>query len=304
MSLSSRRLPSLNALATFEAAARLRSFSSAARELNVSQPAVSRQVKVLERDLGFRLFKRGYRAVELTTEGRVLGEVLSGSLETIARTVEDLRGPEHSQTLRIGSTVAFAHFWLLPRLQDFRHHHPSLKVRVVALDDEFDLRNREVDVVMRFGTPPFEDGQVIATRQDEVFPVCSPALRERVGGLTDLRALLDLPLISTETRRPSWMDWPSWLQAAGLGELDPPMALHFNYYTDAISAAVAGQGVALGWNFIIGDLVASGQLVRLCEQAVPSQATFNMVVPRSPRNRKLVDQASLWFRNAFGATRE
>src|SRR5262249_38643406 len=140
-----RALPSVNALVTFEAAARLKSFTAAARELGVTQAAVSRQIRLLEDDIGVALFQRGHRRVEPTPAAGVLGTTLSNCFQTIYDTMAVIRQPREAEALTVGATVAFSHFWLLPRLSAFRERHPDLPIRIISQDAAIDLASGEMD---------------------------------------------------------------------------------------------------------------------------------------------------------------
>lgn len=296
-----RRLPSLNALVTFEAAARLKSFTAAARELNVSQAAVSRQIRLLEDDFGEALFKRGHRRVESTDVGEALSSTLNRSLEMISETVDSIRRQHSIETLTVGTTLAFSYFWLLPRLSSFYEARPGIKLRVVSQDEPFDLRKDDVDVVMRFGVPPFADGKVVAAANDTFFPVCSPDFARRLKSPPRPEDLLSLPLIGSDAPDPSWMSWTDWFERVGLGRRTPRIASQFNHYTDGIAAAIAGQGVALGWNLVIGDLLAGGRLAPLAEPIV-SEGSYNVLVP----HRRRAGDASIafitWIKSMFVET--
>ena len=286
------RLPSLSALVTFEAAARLSGFTAAARELAISQAAVSRQVRVLEEALGTPLFRRG-RHVELTPAGAALAAALSEGLARIADTVDQVRLADRPQDLTVAATLAFSHFFLLPRLSAFRAAQPDLRIRVISQDAAVDLRHGGIDVLIRFGRPPFADGRCVARRADRCFPVASPTFRERLAGPLRPQDLPRLPLIGSDVPDPSWLTWPSWLRLAGI---DAPRggagALQFNHYTDAISAALNGEGVALGWEALLAPLLREGRLVRLTDAVAVPADTYCVVVPgdrRSPAADAFVD---------------
>lgn len=297
-----KSLPSVNALVTFEAAVRLKSFTAAARELNVSQAAVSRQIRLLEDDFGQPLFRRGHRRVEPTSAGAVLGATLNRALETIGETVEALRQPREAETLTVGATLAFSYFWLLPRLSSFRELRPDLKLRVVSQDEPFDLGTGELDVLMRFGVPPFPDGRAVVASGDTFFPVCSPDFAAHLASKPGPEGLMSLPLIGSDAPDPCWMSWPDWFERAGLGRRAPRVALHFNHYTDAVAAAVAGQGVALGWNVVLHDLLERRQLVPLTD-GIGVEATYNVLVPTRRRTSEAAAAFVAWIASELGGTR-
>ena len=291
-----RSVPSVNALVVLEAAVRHRSFTAAARELNVSQAAVSRQIKLLEHELGSPLFHRAHQRVDPTPSGAALAATLNQAFEMIGEAVDMVRRPREAEVLTIGSTLAFSHFWLMPRLSSFRDWRPSLKLRVVSKDEPFDLRTGDLDVIVRFGVPPFRDGDVAAQSRDTVVPVCSPDFAARLQHPIGPDALLALPLVGSDVPDPDWMVWPDWFERAGLGRRAPRLALQFNHYTDAIAAAMAGHGVALGWSLILRDLIAAGRLTVLGEQIVAVDATYNAVLPKNRRANPAADAFVAWLR--------
>jgi LysR family glycine cleavage system transcriptional activator len=279
-----RNLPSIKALVTLEAAMRLRSFTAAARELNVTQAAVSRQVRVLENEFGLPLFMRGHRKVEPTSAGAMLGLALSQALDSVMDSVTSLRQSRGGQTLTVGATLAISYFWLLPRLSRFREHRPELKIRVLSQDEPFNVRSSGLDLVIRYGIPPFSDGHTRISRNDYFFPVCSPAFAEKLKPDLSPTDLLSLPLIDHDAPDPTWMRWPDWFERVGAGRRSPAAAqFQFNHHTDGIAAAVEGQGIALGWEMILHDLLAKRQLVRIGDK-VKADGTYNVVVPLKQPN--------------------
>jgi DNA-binding transcriptional LysR family regulator len=289
-----RSTPSMSALATFEAAARLSSFTQAAAELGVTQAAVSRQIKLLEDDLNVRLFVRANRKVVLTTQGAALASTVSPAFASMAEMIETIRQPFLADTVTVGATLAFSHFWILPRLADFRAAHPDVKLKLIADDSVTDLRRDRLDVAIRFCKPPFADAHSIAARPDEVFPVCSPKLLERHGVAADMVNLLGLPLIAADLVNPAWLTWRSWGQGTAQGpdltKASDRSRLRFNHYTDTIQAALNGEGVALGWAALLAGHLDEGRLVRLGQHSVVMDEKYHVLVPtgREPsRSTKL-----------------
>lgn len=288
-----REVSSLGALATFEAAARLMGFTRAAEELGVTQAAVSRQIKLLEAELNMPLFLRGHRKVELTPAGAVLSRALTGAFDQVAEALESIRRPVAGKTVTVAATLAFTHFWLLPRLPAFRAAHPEVQLRLVSQDSGFDLRRDAVDVLIHYGKPPVEGAQCLAALPERVFPVCAPALAGR--------PLDSLPLIACEWVEPSWLGWRRWAQMAGLAPITRPSALRFTQYSDAIYSAIAGEGVALGWQALVGGHLAEGRLVRLgAAEVVPEEANM-LLVPVARRASKQAKLFTDWLVSAFEA---
>jgi DNA-binding transcriptional LysR family regulator len=274
-----RRIPSLTSLVVLEAAARHLNFSKAARELGVTQAAVSRQIHGLEQELGLALFHRLHRGVELTERGQVLSGVLAHSFDLIARTTANLRTQSEADELVIGATLAFTQLWLLPRISEFRWSRPDTNIRLVSQDTPIDLEYDLVDVVIRYGDGIWADGRSVFLCEDDIFPVCSPIyaaarpLPKTVDELVD-HALLD----RAESANPGWIGWKEWLAAFSTAR-PSRVAMCLSYYTDVIHAALAGHGIALGWNCLVEDLLQQGRLVRVTDAQLHTHSAYFVVVP-------------------------
>lgn len=278
-----RTVPSMSALATFEAAARLTSFTAAAAELGVTQAAVSRQIKLLEDDLNTRLFVRANRRVTLTTAGLALASTVGTAFKSMAEMIETIRQPATENTVNVGASIAFCHLWVLPRLSDFRSRHPEVRLKLVADDNPPDLRRDKLDVAFRFGKPPFVDSHSLASASDEVFPVCSPALLHRFSMTPQDATLAKLPLIASDTVNPSWLTWRTWAQGVGrgpeIGIASDRSGLRFNHYTDTIQAAVNGEGVALGWRMLLKGHLDEGRLLRVGADCLTLEEGYHLLLP-------------------------
>ena len=274
-----RNLPSLSGLVAFEAAARRLSFTRAGEELNVTQAAISRHVCALEADLGVSLFHRAHRRVRLTPDGERLAQAVTLGLQHIARTVGDLRRVRHAGQLTIAASVAFSSLWLMPRLARFHAAHPDVRLRLVAVDRFDDPAAVGVDLTVRYG-----DGRwpgMVATRlfADEIFPVCSPDYVARHGPFETIEDLLGESILRMDDLDPTWIDWPAWLDAMGVSTPSGQPGLRFNNYTLEVQAAVNGQGIALGWQRLVADLLESGALVRPVEALLPSSDAHYVILP-------------------------
>lgn len=300
-----RSIPSMSALATFEAAARLCSFTLAAAELGVTQAAVSRQIKGLEDDLNTPLFVRANRKVVLTTAGAALSANVSAAFGSMAEMIDTIRQPREADSVTLGASLAFSHFWILPRLHAFRGHFPDIRLKLVADDSVTDLRRDRLDVVIRFGRPPFADGRSVASLPDHVFPVCSPLLLQRHHMNAEAADLLRLPLIASDIVNPTWLTWRSWAQGTGIeaaiGKASDLSKLRFNHYTDTIQAAVNGEGVALGWSELIRGHLDEGRLVRLGARVVTLDERYHVLVPNSRGHTKASDTFINWIIEEFAA---
>lgn len=267
-------LPPLQTLRAFEAAARLASFTRAAAELNVTQGAISRQVRNLEERLGVELFRRADRRIALTPAGSQFRSAVRGALERIAEaTAElDVRGADGPVT--IGASSALASLWLMPRLAAFRRSEPDLEIRVLASDHDFEPDAGHVDLLITYaGAPP--SGDDVRHLFDEViYPVCGP---DYLGGGRGPRTAVDLlaeTLLVLDDDHPDWIGWPTWFARADVAHQAPRRSIRVNSYPMLLQAAVAGQGIALGWGHLVDDLVGAGNLVPLSLDRLRTTGAF------------------------------
>ena len=242
------RLPSLDFLRGFEAAARRLSFTLAADELFLTQSALSRQIKALEDALGVALFERRHRALALTPSGIAFHREVTGLLESLAAATERTSGAVRAPGLTLSTTVSFASLWVIPRLASFRERHPDVEVYVSADDRVVDLARGDVDIAVRYLPDASAPESAVRLFGERMTPVASPKI---VHGGRALRTPADLAhhvllhLDDPEGRTP-WLDWRSWLTSNGQPGLKPAGALRFRLYDQVVQAAVGGQGVALG----------------------------------------------------------
>jgi LysR family transcriptional regulator, glycine cleavage system transcriptional activator len=262
--MPTRRLPSLLALRAFEAAARRLSFTEAAHELHVSQAAVSRHVRGLEKDVGRELFRRLHRAVELTAAGKHLAVELTAGFVRIQRAVEAVRGIQ-ARRLRVSSEPAFAARWLVPRLQRFSATHPDIELE---LETSLELRilGRETDIAIRYvdagSRPPRLRHHRLFSMQG--VPVIA-GKRRRTAQWRHDNAVLGHRLLHDDKGKA----WRSWFTAAGLDGFEQAKHLYFTDYSLALAAAMRGQGIALGTAAFIESELETGRLVQLGHTRVP-----------------------------------
>jgi len=300
------RLPSLDLLRGFEAAARLLSFTRAGQELHLSQSAVSRQIQELEQQLGLTLFKRRHRALELTEAGREFYAAASKALAIMRDVVDGLRAQRGKRRLSVTTTHSFAALWLIPRLAGFTHDHPDVDVRISADTRIQDLERDGLDVGIRHWAASRAGADAVRLFGERVFPVCSPKLLKKtpLRQPADLRRHVLLQYDDPDGRHP-WLHWKPWLEVEGLADLRPAGRLLFSGYEQIIPAAIAGHGVALGRTPLVRDLLAEGTLVapfgHSGDSARASSATarayFAIVAPRAA-GRSEVEAFVTWLRNA------
>src|SRR5258705_4466431 len=242
-------LPPLSALRAFETAARLKSFSKAAEELNVTPAAISHQIHALEQDLGVQLFHRLNRAVELTVSAKVLLPGLSDAFAGIQASVRRLRAHNDTGTLTVTASPSFAAKWLVVRLHRFQERWPEIDVRISATDNVIDLTEGDFDIAIRYGGGRYPGLHVEPLMKNEVFPACSPRLLEAGPPLRTPDDLRHHALIHDQAvdRDPLAPTWAMWLKAAGVSGGPPASGLTFRFGYMALEAAIGGHGVGLSY---------------------------------------------------------
>jgi LysR family transcriptional regulator, glycine cleavage system transcriptional activator len=254
------KLPPLNFIEGFEAAARHLSFTKAAAELFITQSAVSRQIKALEDQIGVQLFERRTRALSLTPAGEALYQTAADVLRRIEETTQRIQGRAQARTFTVTTTPAFASLWLIPRLAGYTRENPQVDVRISASTDLIDLERSGIELAIRYGGPEISGSKLFG---EEVFPVCAPALlrdaKHPLATPADLAHHVLLHFADPNRGRPV-LDWSMWLQSVGLANLVPAGALHFSHYDQIVLAAVNGQGVALGRSPLIKRFIREGKL--------------------------------------------
>jgi LysR family transcriptional regulator, glycine cleavage system transcriptional activator len=275
-----RRLPPLNALRSFEAAARLGSFVAAAAELRVTPAAVSQQVRALERYLAARLFKRLPHGLLLTESGRAYLPELTSGFDRLAEATRQLRAGETGGLLTLATLPAFATGWLVPRLPRFRDRFPRIDLQLKTSRQLADFRREDVDLAIRFGPGTQRDLRAVRLLAEEVFPVASPALLSAACVPFSIASLARYPLLhDVDAPDQRWMSWRAWFDRA---ELDPEPASRGLQFTDSIvliAAATAGLGIALGRSPQVADLLARGQLLRLTRESWMAEWAYHLVAP-------------------------
>jgi DNA-binding transcriptional LysR family regulator len=257
--MARRRLPPLKALPAFEEAARQLSFSAAARELNLTHGAISRQMKSLETHLGVRLFRRLNRRLELTQAGETFLPAARTALDVVEASAAQLSAATTRQgPLVVSCLPTLMMRWLIPRLYDFNARHPSIDVRLAASSAAVDFARQGVDVAIRIGSGPWPDGvEAHAFMNEEIGPVCSPALLQR-RKLRRPADLADHALLHTETRADAWADW---LVRSGTKAVDAAKGQRFEHFYFLLEAAVAGLGVAVAPKPLVMQDLKLGRLV-------------------------------------------
>jgi LysR family glycine cleavage system transcriptional activator len=270
-----KKLPPLNWLRTFEAAAATMSFTAAARELGITQSAVSQQVRLLESHLGRPLFHRMPRGLRLTEAGDALLPLLGDAFSRIAEGTAEIFGDLARVRLMVRATTSFAALWLVPRLMHFRARHPDIEFRLTSSIWAADYPDPAVDLEIRYGTGRWSGLKADRITWDELFPVCSPGLTQGAQRLQKPEDLARCTLLHVFGFRDGW---PEWLAKAGLGDkIDAASGLEFDLGLAALDLAERGVGVALGRTCYAAERIAAGRLVAPFDIRLPTDEAFYLV---------------------------
>ncbi|TYL47751.1 choline sulfate utilization transcriptional regulator [Marinomonas sp. IMCC 4694] len=279
--LPNSELPPLQSLVVFEACARLLSFTAAARELGTTQPAVSQQIRSLEASLGVLLFERIYRGVVLTNAGYVLLKTTQISLRDLRDVLQKIKQKPKTQRITVATDFAFAAFWLMPRLPEFRRLHKDIDIRIQTSQSEVDLASIETDVAILFGEGHYQGYLSQKLLPEVVYPVCSPKLLEEFSGFALLADLVTAPLLKLNADMgQQWVDWERLFQLNNALWQPSDSVMEFDNYTLLVQAAISGQGVGLGWSPLLDDYIESGVLVSLPAFTVQSDNGYHIVLSK------------------------
>ena len=299
------RLPPLQSLRAFDAAARHLSFTRAAEELFVTQGAISQQVRQLEEYLGFRLFHRLPRQIHLTEEGARLSRATSAGFSKIADEIERLKAVEDAGVVTVSVLQSFAVKWLVPRLGHFREAYPDIDVRIHADDRLVDLHTESIDLAVRFGNGEYPNLHCELLMHDESFPVCSPAYLAAHPPLNTPADIAGHQLLHDATvvmDHPHAADWEFWLDAVDVTDVDVSRGLRFNSGDMVIQAALIGQGLGMARTSLAALDLKAGNLVRPFVQSVASNGAYYLVYPEDHLKRPRVLAFVSWLKNEVAAT--
>ncbi len=268
---------SLNHLVAFEASSRLLSFTEAAKELNVSQPAVSQSVRKLEQSLGVELFQRHHRKISLTDAGERLCYGVKDGFSRIQDSVEQIQQTNLGKHVTLSVSTAFANYWMVPRLGAFHKLNPHIDLRLQTTDKDVDLIGEGLSLGVRrgYGDFPGYDHALIA--REILFPIGSPTINQSSKANISPQELSQCELIHLEEPfrpRPTWKDWFSAFDIKVPGT---DRGLRLNDYALVIQAAMAGEGIAIGWEHTVSKLIEQGLLVRIGQNVWETGANFYLI---------------------------
>jgi DNA-binding transcriptional LysR family regulator len=295
-----RFLPPVSALTVFEAAARLSSFTAAARELGMSQAGVSRHVHQLEQFCGASLFRRRHSGVSLTKDGERLRESAVVGMNRIALTVQAIRASSATARVTLATTIAFASLWLMPRLPRLHAAYPDIELRILAIDSFPDMEDEGIDLLVRFGYGKWPNLVSRVLFEDEIIPVCSPSYAFRQGRPSRPEQLLKERLPHMEPHDPSWVDWSGYL--SHFGAVVPAILAgpRFNNYLIVVQAAVAGEGIALGWKRLLDGHLKDKLLVPLLVGSMRTRGAYHLARHENSEQKVHSTRIEDWFCSQAG----
>ncbi|HEX3209051.1 MAG TPA: transcriptional regulator GcvA [Geminicoccaceae bacterium] len=287
----SRRLPPLNALRAFEAAARHLSFTRAADELHVTQTAISHQIKALEERLAVRLFRRLPRGLLLTEEAQRYLPPVRDAFDQIAAATEQLGAGGSSGRLTVSVLPSFAAKWLVPRLGRFRATHPDLDLRISASSQLVDFARDDVDIAIRMGRGRYPGLRVDRLFGESMLPVCAPKLLSGAHPLRRPEDLREHVLLHDDDHT----GWQLWLELSGVEGVDPTRGPIFTDSAMVVQAAAEGQGVALARRALAAGDLAAGRLVQPFEVSLPHDLAYYLVSPEATAGQPRIRAFRAWL---------
>ena len=288
-----KKLPPLNWLRSFEASARHLSFTHAATELNLTQAAISQQVKGLETQLGAALFKRLPRGLELTDAGAAYLPAVHESIERLTVATEEVFGQGRTQLLTVRVNMVFFMKWLAPRLHRFRAQHPGINLRVTSniwVDER--EKSVETDMEIRYGKGQWRMLQSDRLSHDDLIPVCSPTYLEDERAIRTPDDLVHHTLLHVIGYEEGW---GHWLKRTGYEHLPLSQGFQFDTLVTALEMAVLGEGIALGRTSLVSDMLESGKLVAPFEHKVSTEEAFYLVYPPQQLSHPHADAFRSWL---------
>jgi len=290
-----KTLPPTNSLVVFEAAARHMNFTRAARELEVTQSAVSRQIQLLEDHLGIALFQRQSRGLVLTRDGERLHRAVAMGLEHIANVAADLRRTRGPRELTVATSVTFASYWLMARIATFRAAHPEIELRLYASSPIYDLAAEGIDIAVRYGSGEWPGVEATRLFGDEIWPVCAPRYLDGRKAPQTVADLLDETLLHLSKFDRNWVTWDTFLASYGVEGEPHRRGLTYDNYMVLIQSALRGEGIALCGRRLAEDFLAHGDLVRPIAETLKSDRGFYLLRPREKQMSHAARQFHDWL---------
>lgn len=295
------RLPTLMSLRAFEAASRHLSFTQAAVELNLTPTAISHQIKNLEQLIGTRLFIRDNNNLSLTKAAKAFQDPVRASIITISSAIDRAAENSDDKTLTVQCLGTFAVKRLIPKAQEFKRRHPSIKLILRTMQTFEPKLHQEFDVAIWHGPGGWDGLSATKLEEEEVFPVCSPLLLEGRSPIESPEDLANLPVIRTQSLILR-DEWPFWLDSVGARDLEFQNEIACDYLITSLQAAVDGLGVMIGRSGIVSKDLETGKLIEPFEVRRKSKFGYYLVVPSQSEDLEKVKLFRSWLLEEFGVT--
>jgi len=283
-------------LAAFDAAARTGSFTAAAKELALTQGAISRQINALEQQLDIRLFLRNKQTISLTETGKAYANEINSALSHIRSATLNLMTNPNGGVLNIAILPMFGSRWLMPRLADFLAKNPQITINTVSKFSQFDFSKEDVHCAIHFGKADWSQANCTFLMAEESVPVCSPKLfaQANLAKADNVCAnLIDLPLLHIATRPDAWQQW--FNEHNVIAEAKARQGMHFEQFSIATNAAVAGLGVALLPKFLIENELKRGELQVICNKPQQTDSGYYLVTPNDKLSYAPIQAFTRWI---------
>ncbi len=290
-----RLIHSPHHLFVFEVCGRLQSFTRAAEELGVSQPAVSLAIRQLEDALGFALFHRQHRRIRLTDSGERLFAEVSSSLDGLLQTIRDLKRRQPSGLVTLSVSTAYANYWVMPRLGSLREAHPGIDLRLQVVDRDSDLEDENVSLGIRRGRGHWSGYQSTCIASEELYAVASPAYLAKHPVSESTEALARQTLIHLEEPYRPRPTWQNWFEAMGTNYADNGEGLRLNDYALVLQAAIAGEGIAMGWRHVVASLFEAGVLKPAFPKSWITGEAFHLIWSEKSQLSESAQQVRDWI---------
>lgn len=296
-----RMISSPNALFAFEAVARCESFHAAAKELNVTQPSVSYQIKMLEKAVGVELFIRGGGRATLSQTGLVLARALDLGFRAIEGALNEIKRSTNNRVVTLCLSASQASDIWLPRLSSLRSKYPDIDINLRIVDHEVDPNEEDADISMRLGHGDWAGLSMWYLFPEVAFPICSPQYLERHGKIASLDDLASRTLLHIAEIYPRGISWREWFDKLGMSGYSARERLRFSDYQPLVEAAIMGEGVALGWAKFSNIHLNKGTLVRAMDLEVETGKAFYLVARQSQLSEmQHVESVRNWMLSEFG----
>ena len=291
-----KSLPPLDYLLAFQVTGKTGSFTSASKELNISESSISRKVKLLEQHYGVQLFNRGHRSISITPEGFELLSSVSQAIDIMREASSRLLEKESYGSITLAATNSVASLWIMPRLNNFQAVNPNLNIAIVSSDDDEECMAESNDLVILRGNGNWPNFHSELLFGETVFPVCSPDFLANNPDVTSKKYIENMDLIDVASSHLEWMNWTTWLKSHHLNSPQSSMRTIVNTYPLAVQAAVDGLGVALGWQHLVDRYLESGKLLcPLGDKHVKTSDGYYLLVPKNAKSSKERDVVRNWL---------